>query len=160
MEPNQPIRIEPAAAGDAETLTVVSRRAFEHDVNYGSPGVSGPPGYDSPAWQRQMMVRGRFFKVLEADRVVGGLVLFPLEDGTVEVGRAFLEPEAQNKGIGSELLAFAECIFPKARRFVLDTPSWNLRTQHFYEKAGYIKIGELDTAEGFSLFQYEKRVGD
>jgi len=78
----------------------------------------------------------------------------------VEVGRAFLEPEAQNKGIGSELLAFAEYTFPKARRFVLDTPSWNLRTQHFYEKAGYIKIGELDTAEGFSLFQYEKRVGD
>jgi RimJ/RimL family protein N-acetyltransferase len=157
-DPVQAIRIEPATSGDAETLASVSRRAFEHDVNYGAPGVCGPPGYDSPAWQRQMMRRGRFFRVLEADRVVGGLILFRFEDGTVQLGRAFLEPDAQNKGIGSQLLAFAERTFPEARRFALDTPSWNLRNQHVYEKAGYRKIGEIDAAEGFPLIQYEKRI--
>jgi len=104
------------------------------------------------------MAQGRFFKVLEADRVVGGFVLFRLEEETVELGRAFIAPELQNRGIGSELLAFAEGVFPETKRLVLDTPDWNLRTRHFYEKAGYEKIGKAETDEGFSLIQYEKRV--
>jgi ribosomal protein S18 acetylase RimI-like enzyme len=153
------IVIEPAAEGDAEALAEISRRAFEHDVNYGAPGPCGPPGYDSAGWQREMIGSGRFFKVLEQDRLVGGFVLFRLEDGSVEFGRAFLEPECQNRGIGAELLRFAEGVFAETKRLVLDTPSWNLRTQHFYEKGGYVKVGELDTGEGFVLFQYEKRLG-
>jgi len=152
------IVIEPAADGDAEALTEISRRAFEHDVNYGAPGPSGPPGYDSTGWQREMIRNGRFFKVLEQDRLVGGFVLFRLEDGSVEFGRAFLEPECQNRGIGSELLRFSENVFPETQRLVLDTPRWNLRTQHFYEKAGYVKIDEIDTDVSFTLFQYEKRL--
>lgn len=152
------IVIEPATDGDAEALAEISRRAFEHDVNYGAPGPCGPPGYDSPDWQRKMMRSGRFFKVLEQDRLVGGFVLFRLEDGSVEFGRAFIEPECQDRGIGAELLRFAESVFPEAERFVLDTPAWNLRNQHLYEKAGYLKTGEIDTGEGFILFQYEKRI--
>jgi len=152
------IVIEPAAMSDAEVLTEISRRAFEHDVNYGASGPCGPPGYDSADSQREMIRSGRFFKVLEQDRLVGGFVLFRLEDGSVEFGRAFIEPECQNKGIGTELLGFAESVFPETDRLVLDTPAWNLRTQHFYEKSGYVKIGEINTGEGFLLFQYEKRL--
>jgi ribosomal protein S18 acetylase RimI-like enzyme len=152
------IVIEPAADGDAEALAEISRRAFENDVNYGRPGPGGAPGYDSPDWQRKMIRNGRFFKVLEQNRLIGGFVLFRLEDGSVELGRAFIEPECQNRGIGSELLRFAESVFPDTERLVLDTPDWNLRTQHFYEKAGYLKIGEIDSGVGFLLFQYEKRL--
>jgi GNAT superfamily N-acetyltransferase len=152
------IRIEPAAQSDAETLAAVSLRAFEHDVNYGAPGPGGPPGYDSAAWHQRAMRQGRFFKVTEAGRVIGGLVLFRLKDGTVEFGRAFIEPECQNRGIGGELLRFAEGVFPETKRLILDTPAWNLRTQHFYETGGYVKIGEISTGEGFLLFQYEKLI--
>jgi len=153
------IVIEPAEESDAEALAEVSRRAFEHDVNYGAPGPGGPPGYDSPDWQRKMIRSGRFFKVLEQDRLVGGFVLSRLPDGSVQLGRAFLEPEYQNRGIGAELLRFAEGVFPETEHLVVDTPSWNLRNQHFYEQGGYVKIGEIDVGEGFILFQYEKKVG-
>jgi RimJ/RimL family protein N-acetyltransferase len=152
------IAIEAAAADDAGVLTEISRRAFDHDINYGAPCPGGPPGYDSADWQRGAMRQGRYFKVLEQGRIVGGFVLFPLPDGSVEFGRAFIEPEFQNQGIGGELLAFAEGVFPEAERFVLDTPEWNLRTRHFYEKAGYEKIGEVETDAGFPLIQYEKRI--
>jgi ribosomal protein S18 acetylase RimI-like enzyme len=152
------IRIELASESDAETLAAISRRAFEHDVHYGAPRSGGPPGYDSPEWQLEAMRSGRLFRVVAADRVIGGFVLFRLEDGSVELGRAFIEPERQNRGIGSELLRYAEGVFPETVRIVLDTPDWNLRTQHFYEKAGYVRIGEIDTGEGFPLFQYEKRL--
>jgi len=159
-DPVHSIRIEPAAESDAETLAAVSRRAFEHDVNYGAPGPCGPPGYDSPTWQRRAMKDGSYYKILEADQIVGGFVLFRRRDGSLEFGRAFLEPERQNRGIGAELLRFAEGVFPETKRLVLDTPSWNLRNQHFYEKGGYVKTGEIEAGEGFPLFQYEKRLAE
>jgi RimJ/RimL family protein N-acetyltransferase len=154
------IQLEPATERDADVLAEISRRAFEHDVNYGLPAPGGPPGYDSAVWHRQMAKRGRFFKVLERGRIVGGFVLFRLPDGSVEFARAFIEPERQNQGIGAELLRFAEGVFPEAKRLVLDTPAWNKRNQHFYEKAGYARIGEIDTGDGFVLIQYEKRLGE
>ncbi len=89
---------------------------------------------------------------------MGGFVLFLLADGTAKLGRAFLEPERQNRGIGSELLRFAESVFPEARRFVLDTPAWNMRTRHLYEKYGYAKTGEIESGFGFPLIEYEKRL--
>jgi RimJ/RimL family protein N-acetyltransferase len=127
-------------------------------VNYGAPGVCGPPGYDSPDWQRRAARRGHLYKLLEGDRVIGGFVLFCREDDTVELGRAFLEPEAQDRGAGARLLAFSESVLPGTKRMLLDTPVWNLRNQHVYEKAGYRRIGEIDTGEGFPLIQYEKRL--
>jgi GNAT superfamily N-acetyltransferase len=105
------------------------------------------------------MKQGRLFKVIGGGgRIVGGFVLFALADGTVRVGRAFLEPEVQNRGIGGELLAFAESAIPDTKRLLLDTPVWNLRNQHFYEKAGYSKTDEVGSDDGIRLVQYEKRI--
>lgn len=36
-----------------------------------------------------------------------------------------------------------EDMFPHARRWMLDTPSWNQRNQHFYTKMGYIEVGRV-----------------
>ena len=157
-DPVREIRIEPAVESDAESLAAVSRRAFEHDVNYGSPGISGPPGYDSPTWQRQAMKKGRYYKILEGDRIVGGFIVFPLGGEKAELGRVFIEPDWQNLGIGGRVLAFAESAFPRVKRWALDTPSWNLRTQYLYEKAGYVRVGEIDPAGRFTLIQYEKKL--
>jgi GNAT superfamily N-acetyltransferase len=154
----QSIRIEPATTADAETLSEISRRAFEQDIDYGRPCVGGPPGYDSPDWQREAIETGSYYRVVEDGRIVGGFVLFLLADGTAKLGRAFLEPERQNKGIGSELLRFAESVVPEARRLVLDTPVWNMRTRHLYEKFGYVRTGEVESGFGFPLIQYEKRI--
>jgi ribosomal protein S18 acetylase RimI-like enzyme len=150
------VRFQLIGDGDAEALAEISRRAFDNDSEYGAPGPGGPPGYDSVAWQRRMSQRGRFFKVIEEDRIVGGFVVFRLEDGGVELGRVFIEPDCQNRGIGSEVLRYVEGVFPATARVVVDTPGWNLRNQHFYEKAGFVKIGEINTGEEFPLFQYEK----
>ena len=51
-------------------------------------------------------------------------------------------------------MAFMESAFPEARRWTLGTPLWNLRTQHFYEKVGYVRIG----TEGRDGVRYEKRI--
>ena len=150
------IRFEPASRENAAVLAEVSRRTFDNDVNFGAPGPCGPPGYDSPEWQRHCMRAGRYFEICDDNRIIGGLMLFPQGAGTVELGRVFIEPERQNTGIGLAALRFAESAFPKAKRWVLDTPAWNTRNHHFYEKAGYVKTGEIEAGDGFVLFQFEK----
>lgn len=38
------------------------------------------------------------------------------------------------------------------------TPYLNKRNHHFYEKLGYIKIGEVQVTEKLQLFKYEKKL--
>ena len=153
------IRFEKATQKDAKALTRVSRSTFEHDVNYGAPDRGGPPGYDSEAWQRRMMRRGNYFKILAADEIIGGMIVFSAGGGHYELGRIFIHPDRQNQGIGVQALAFIEHAFLDAKRWTLNTPSWAERNHHFYEKLGYVKSGEHEPLETpFLLFSYEKTI--
>jgi GNAT superfamily N-acetyltransferase len=69
----------------------------------------------------------------------------------------FLAPDYQGRGIGSQALRFLAAAYPLARRWTLDTPVYALRNQHFYEKFGYVKVGQ--TSDGDTpLIAYEKRI--
>jgi RimJ/RimL family protein N-acetyltransferase len=151
------LRFEKARPADARSLALVSGRAFDNDVNYGAPGPGGPPGYKSEMWQIRMMSRGHYYKIILAeagDQIIGGFIIFQNAYGDCELGRIFIDAEYQNQRIGSQAMAFMETAFPEARRWTLGTPIWNLRTQHFYEKVGYVKIG----TEGRDGVRYEKRM--
>jgi RimJ/RimL family protein N-acetyltransferase len=149
------LRFEKAKPEDAKALTQASGRAFDNDVNYGAPGKGGPPGYKYDMWQIRMMSRGHYYKIILDEGValiIGGIIVFQNAFGDCELGRIFIDPEYQNQGIGTQAMAFLEQAFPEARRWTLGTPAWNLRTQHFYEKVGYVKIG----TEGRDGIRYEK----
>ena len=150
------VRFEKARSADAKTLALVCGRAFDYDINYGAPGPGGPPGYKSDMWQIRMMSRGQYYKIIlseDFDHIIGGFIIFQNAFGDCELGRIFIDPDYQNQGIGTQAMAFMETAFPDARRWTLGTPRWNLRTQHFYEKAGFVKIG----TEGQDGIRYEKR---
>jgi len=153
------VRFEKAKPEDAKTLALISGRAFDNDVHYGAPGPGpgGPPGCKSDIWQIRMMARSHYYKILLDDNgadLIGGFIIFQNSYGDCEVGRIFIDPEYQNQGIGTQAMAFMERAFPEARRWTLGTPLWNLRTQHFYEKVGYVKIG-MGGSDGV---RYEKRI--
>ena len=151
------LRFEKAKPEDAKTLALVSGRAFDNDVHYGAPGTGGPPGYKHDMWQIRMMARGHYYKITLDEGVtfiIGGLIVFQNSYGDCELGRIFIDPKYQNQGIGTQAMAFMEQAFPEARRWTLGTPSWNLRTQHFYEKVGFVRIG----TEGRDGIRYEKRM--
>jgi len=150
------IQILKARRGDAKALVLASREAFHHDIHYGAPGPGpgGPPGYDSEQWQVRMMRVGDYFKIVQGTEVVGGLLVHPKEPRHYELGRIFIVPGHQSRGIGSRVIELMERAYPLARRWTLDTRRWNLRTQHFYEKMGYERIG----VEGPDGILYEKRM--
>jgi GNAT superfamily N-acetyltransferase len=142
-----------AQTQDAETLALVSKRAFDDDVHYGAPGPGGPPGYDSSAWQRRMMRLGDYYAIEESGRVIGGIIVFRKEPRCYEVGRIFVEPDCQNQGIGSEAFLFLWKTYPLAKRWSLGTPQWNKRTRHFYAKVGFTELG-IDARGGVRFVRW------
>jgi GNAT superfamily N-acetyltransferase len=146
------IRFKRAGKGDAKTLARISWRAFDNDVHYGAPGKGGPPGYKSEQWQGRMIRFNEYYKILDDYRTIGGFIVFDKGNGHYELGRIFIDPDYQNRGIGTQAMKFMEENFPKARQWTLGTPRWNKRTQHFYEKMGFIKIG----ADGRDGIRYGK----
>ena len=145
------VRFEKARLGEAEKLAEVSKRAFDHDVHYGAPGPGGPPGYDSAAWQAKVMRFGDYYKIVDGKRIIGGMVIMRRAAREYEVGRIFIEPESQDQGIGTEAFEFLWQKYSLAKRWTLDTPAWNERTRHFYEKLGFVEVGP--DRDGCILFE-------
>ena len=69
------VRLLKVRPRDAKTLALVSRRAFDGDVDYGASGKGGPPGYKSDQWQSKMMRVGMYCKIVsdKDGRIVGGI---------------------------------------------------------------------------------------
>ncbi len=152
------IRFANAREVDAEALAAASARAFENDIHHGAPSAGGPPGYRSAPWQARMMRLGRYFKVLAGRRIIGGMIVFAQGPGHYELGRIFIEPEFQNQGIGTQALGFLWRAFPFARRWTLGTPAWNARNHHFYEKQGFVRVGEEGPPGRPHGYLYERRL--
>jgi GNAT superfamily N-acetyltransferase len=146
---------EKATPDDAAALTAVQKRTFDDDSQrFAGQPSGGPPGYDSERWQLMMMIRATaYYKILDDDQIIGGIIVFDKGGGHFELGRIWIAPDYQDRGTGGQAIQFIEQAHPQATRWRLDTPAWAVRNHHFYEKAGYVKIRE---ANGF--FFYEKRM--
>lgn len=150
------VSIERAAADDAPALVQAQIAAFHYDaVLYPGVEIGGPPGYDSTAEMLRLMREGECYKILAGGRCVGGMVIFDMGNGHFHLGVIFLEPAYQNRGIGTQAMQFIEDTYP-ASRWTLDTPTWAVRNHHFYEKFGYLNVGEHSDGDT-PLIVYEKR---
>ena len=140
------IQIRKAEQEDAQALMVVSRDAFDGDINYGAPEAGGPPGYASENWHLRMILNCDVYKIVHFDRlserIVGGIVVYEKEPQHMELGRMWVHPDYQNQGIGGQAIQFLEDMYPDAKLWTLDTPKWNTRNHHFYQKMGYELTGE------------------
>lgn len=147
----------PAGDGDFEELARTSKLAFDDDVNHGARSAGGPFGYDSPVWFLRAELWGaRLYKIVKGGTIIGGIVIEPdplHNRRTWYLSRLWIVPEYQNRGIGKQAEAFVESAIPAARLWRLETPAYNKRNQHFYERLGYRRVG---TRAGMVL--YDKRV--
>ena len=128
-----------ASTADALTITGISRRAFQSDVEVGGYEKAGPPGYMSVPYYTKMARSNHLFKLVENGLIIGGAVLF-LDNEKLNIGRIFIGPENYRKGYGVFLMQEVEALYPAVKEFTLDTPIWNIRTNSFYLKLGYKEI--------------------
>ncbi|MBN2471669.1 MAG: GNAT family N-acetyltransferase [Anaerolineae bacterium] len=148
-----------AAIHDTEALVSAAIAAFHHDsILYPEVEIGGPPGYDSPAVMRRKIVEGECYTIVEGERVIGGLVVFVEGDGHYHLDLIFIVPDRHNRGIGTQAMRFLENTC-SAARWTLDTPTWATRNIHFYEKLGYVRVGEFEDGD-ITLIAYEKHMSD
>jgi len=156
------IRLQKAEPVHAAELAAIQREAFDRECErYGKEELGGPPGYADEEWQKTMMREACYYLILDsdsegeeqADKLVGGAVVFPDESKKLcHLGRIFLQPCEQNRGLGRAAMRALEEQFPWAEAWELDTPDWELKNHRFYPRCGY----RLVRAErGF--FYYEKK---
>ncbi len=157
------VTFEKATFNDVSALVEVQTRCFDDDSRrFTGKESGGPPGYDSAQWQLEMIHKATaYLKIVEEGRIIGGMILFRMRPDTrggkrsehYELGRIYLEPDCQNRGIGTLAMRHIEEAFPTVKRWTLGTPIWAMRNHHFYEKVGYKRVRQ-DGAE----VRYEKRL--
>jgi ribosomal protein S18 acetylase RimI-like enzyme len=150
------VTLRPARPDEADTLAAISARAFHSDHAFGGPVAGGPPGYDSPAWQRQAMRWGEYHAVEVERELVGGAIVSRKGPGHCELSRLFLDPDRHRRGIGRRVMALLEEAYPEVARWTLDTPAWNRRTRPFYEGLGFVEVGRVTHPGGPELILYER----
>ena len=153
------ITFERATPADAEALVRLQIAAFHHDaVMYPGVEIGGPPGYDSVDNLLQKMQEDECYKIVVDGQIVGGFVVFNMGQGHLHLDVIYIDPDYHNRGIGTRAMEFIEQTYA-ATKWSLNTPTYALRNQHFYEKFGYVKVGEEPEDDlDITLIIYEKRV--
>ncbi len=151
------VSVERATPEDAEALLRAQVRAFEHDaVMYPGVEVGGPPGYDSLESMLEKIKNDDTYKIVYEGEIVGGIVVFGKGDGHYHLDLIYLDPEYHGMGIGTQAMVFLDRTYD-AVKWTLDTPLYAVRNHHFYEKFGYVKVGEEEEeGTGLILIAYEK----
>ena len=145
------MRIEKAKQEKIKDIVQISERAFESDVFVGGVEKDSPPDYDSVEWHEKMLEGNHLFQAMVEDTIVGGAILFLDEIGTkLYVGRIFIDDKYHRKGYGKALMESVEEIYPTVKEVHLDTPVWNVRTNSFYRKSGYVMEKQ---EEGFIFYK-------
>ena len=126
---------------DAEVLAEISKRAFETDIEVGSSGESGPPGYDTPEAQINLMKYLDCFCIFLGESFVGGVYVGSVGEEHRVLERIFVDPDLHRRGIGTRAMELTLEEYPEAKLWTLGTPEWNVRTSSFYEKLGFTQVG-------------------
>lgn len=140
-----------AGTADAVSLMCISKKAFDSDVEVGASSVCGPPGYATLSFHTKMARMNCLYKLVDDYKIVGAALLF-LKDNELNIGRIFVDPEYFRKGYGIFMMQQIEESFAEVKVFTLDTPIWNVRTNAFYQKLGYVEV-----RRGGDFVYYEKR---
>ncbi len=91
----------------------------------------------------------------EGDAIVGCVLLRPAEDGAVLLRAMAVHSDFQGRGLGREILAFAERLARDAGFRRVDTNA-RVTARGFYEKAGFAADGDLFTADAVPHFKMWK----
>ena len=164
------IELIQAIPEDIAALTETQRRTFLDDNKNKPPGcdLGGPPGFDSPAWNLSWLGKTPYYKIVYQGEIAGGLILFPMGDPSeaqgeahIEVGRIWVDPLLQNRGIGQAAMRAMFELHPQTVKWTLGTPEWAQRNHHFYEKLGFVKVREtpVEPELGWAGYEYERICG-
>ena len=150
------VAISSAEISEAKMLKDISMSAFKQNFErYGHY----PPGIESIQWHQDKIKNDIYYKILYDSRIVGGVYLKLYPNNEMKIEYLFLRPEYHGRKIGAKVMTLIEEKHKEIKKWFLFTPFKDFHNHHFYEKLGYLKVGEMkpDERSDFKLFQYEKK---
>jgi len=156
-----PLAFESITEDDIPELTRVMTRAFDDDAQHHlALERGGPPGYDTGDFFRRWLfgyTETVGYKVLCAGKVIGGIIVWILPDGHNVVGTIFVDPDAQDRGVGTWIWQFIEARYGATKSWRLTTPRLATKNHHFYAaKCGFERV-ESDWVVGSPDDEYVYR---
>jgi ribosomal protein S18 acetylase RimI-like enzyme len=153
--PLNEITIRRAVTADAAAILALQKEAYQSEAElYGESNV--PPLKQT---LDEMIDDIRTTTVLAACRgaeIVGSVRVRVDDEGTAHIGRLIVEPDCQNRGLGSRMLAEVETFFSNAKRFELFTGHKSLRNLHLYGKMGYVEFDQKIVGSNLTLIYLRK----
>lgn len=91
------------------------------------------------------------------DRLIGGLMLIPLDNQVIRMMQVAVEAKHQGEGAGKELVQYAEKRAKEAgyKEIVMHAM---LTVVGFYEKMGYVQEGEIFEEKGITFAKMIKKL--
>lgn len=143
---------------DYNILTQIMIEAFNDDTRMHTDLQSGGPrGYDDGTLIRKLSTQKSYLsqKICIGGQIVGAYVV-ELGDEEYVLEMLFLNPTIKNAGIGHKVWQHIEDTYSQAKVWKLETPDYSKRNHHFYEKCGFLFIGENTYHNGGKSFSYKK----
>jgi len=148
--------IEAARKEDAEALLSLQLLAYQSEAilyqNWNIPPLVEPLETVRAAFDAALFLKATYG---ESHRLVGS-VRTRVEAGTGYVGRLFVHPDFQGRGIGASLLRAVEQGLPQVRRFELFTGNQSTRNLSLYQRMGYVPFREERLSDEVALVFLEK----
>jgi ribosomal protein S18 acetylase RimI-like enzyme len=155
------IEIEQASLEDAEMILQLQMRAYLSEAEIYND-YSIPPLTQSFNEIKQEFSQLVFLKAIQKGKdaednikMIGSVRGYH-EKGTVFIGGLIVEPESQNKGIGTRLMHAIEQRHEFADRYELFTGHKSARNLHLYQKLGYHEFKRVIVNDWLTMVFLEK----
>ncbi len=163
------ISIRITSPSEVEELSQIQKAAFKplyekyHDA--GNPYLRGKDDI-----LRRLNKKFRQFTIYYKEKIIGGIFYWvsgtrphgmELKDGEYYLGRIYIHPEYQNRGIARDAILLCEKEFPDARCYYVDFPEDMEKNRRCYKKAGYKDTDDRICMEGApALAMFQKTASD
>jgi GNAT superfamily N-acetyltransferase len=148
------IVIERAGPSDAAAILDLQKRAYRSEAELYDDFAIPPMTQTLPEMERDLETQV-VLRAVQQGRLVGSVRAFE-KDGSCHIGRLVVDPDRQNRGIGTQLMVSIEALFPNARRFELFTGGRSVRNLHLYARLGYRPYRTEPLAETDTMVFLEK----
>jgi GNAT superfamily N-acetyltransferase len=158
------IELSEILQADIPELTEVMTRAFDDDAQkHLGQEKGGPEGYDDGEFFRKWLFgyqESVGYKIVMANQVIGGLIVWILPGGHHILGTIFVDPAYQDRGLGRQAWGLIEQLYPETLSWRLATPTWATKNHTFYQKCGFRKVNSdplIPPEEGSTIYYKEMK---
>jgi ribosomal protein S18 acetylase RimI-like enzyme len=150
------IQIRHASLDDLESILALQKSAYRSEAMLYDDFSIQPLTQTLDELQDEFVTH-TFLIALIGKKIVG-TVRAVQKGPTCFIGKLAVNPDFQDQGIGSKLMAEIESLFPNAERFELFTGHKSTKSIYLYEKLGYVIFDTKFLHAGLTLLLMEKKV--